>query len=767
MSKKRLNIGFLISELEDAYTKSLCEGAVSAAKELDANLFVFPGKYLDADYKDIYRTKYDYQHNSVFDYAKTSKFDVLLVSMGTIASSVDMEAKKRFLDKFEGIPVISISAKVPGYPYVCFDNTSGFKDGIWHLIKEHDCKNIGFVSGPTTSEDACERLDAFREVMKTAGLPVLGKQIVYGNFSEYSQDIVKKLLTANPDLDAVVFANDMMAIGGYEVFKEQGIKVGEDIKVIGFDNAPHAATMEPGLSTVRADALELGYRSVISFPDIVAGRVKELTINSEFLARESCGCRGSVSSRVDLIKEDFMLDADSSEVLDRINSFLFGANSIQSGAGQIKTKVAEYYFYIKKLFTLNQLTRDHMNDLGKSMKNLCRMHLEPYTNIERIFKLFERVFHIVMAELSEEQRDQMTVVFFDMFKDAAQYTKKKYDSKEDDAFWLNAIATTFTRDILNFSIDDDRAYYSIVDKMSLLYFRSAYICLMDEYVIRKNGEETKIPDKLLLKAYLKDGAPYYVEEPDQVIQVDRLLNRLYDDMDERVTVLVHLLFSTNEQFGIFISDINEEHLNFVLPISYQISSSVKTIELLRNKEVITAQLEKSLAQIKESNAILDELSKSDELTQIYNRRGFLTTAQHKMLHPGSMGKEAVLIFADMNNLKIINDQFGHEEGDYSLKLIATILKETFADGIVGRLGGDEFVAFALVDYPKPTEVIRKKIGELTKSYNEGNDKPYYVSMSVGVCEFVCTEKSDIQDIMDKADVDLYIEKKHKRNNVMK
>ena len=137
-------------------------------------------------------------------------------------------------------------------------------------------------------------------------------------------------------------------------------------------------------------------------------------------------------------------------------------------------------------------------------------------------------------------------------------------------------------------------------------------------------------------------------------------------------------------------------MHYTTPISYQISSAVKTLELLKNKEDITAQLEKSLEQIKESNAILDEMSKSDELTQIYNRRGFLTTVQHQVMHPSNLDKQAIIIYADMNNLKVINDQFGHEEGDFSLKTLANILKDTFGDsGIVGRFGGDEFAAFTL------------------------------------------------------------------------
>ena len=134
-------------------------------------------------------------------------------------------------------------------------------------------------------------------------------------------------------------------------------------------------------------------------------------------------------------------------------------------------------------------------------------------------------------------------------------------------------------------------------------------------------------------------------------------------------------------------------------------------------------------QIKESNAILDEMSKSDELTQIYNRRGFLTTVQHQVMHPANLDKQAIIIYADMNNLKVINDQFGHEEGDFSLKTLANILKDTFGDsGIVGRFGGDEFAAFTFTDDKDAAEKIRARIAEITKEENEKNGKPYYLSL---------------------------------------
>lgn len=142
--------------------------------------------------------------------------------------------------------------------------------------------------------------------------------------------------------------------------------------------------------------------------------------------------------------------------------------------------------------------------------------------------------------------------------------------------------------------------------------------------------------------------------------------------------------------------------------------------------------------------------------------------QRKISSASNRGRKAFVIYADMNNLKIINDRFGHEEGDYSLKLIAEILKESFDEkSIIGRFGGDEFVAFTYATDEKTPKTIRKKISQITKEKNEGNGKPYYVSMSVGVCELKCGTDVELKDLMDKADVDLYIEKKHKRSNVLK
>lgn len=768
MDNERMNIALLISEFEDSFIRSVCEGASSAAKDMDANLFIFPGRYFEAHYQDRYRSKYDYQYNSLFDYANLSEFDAVFITMGTIAANVDLAYRLEFLKQFH-VPVVLIASHMDGYPSVCFDNKSGFYEGIQHLIREHGRQKIGFVSGTATCDDAIERLDAYKEVLADNGLKFDEQRVVYGDFSEYSQEVVHRLLRMNPDLDAVVFANDMMAIGGYKVFKEQGIHVGKDISVLGFDDAPCALILEPTLSTVKADAKELGYQALIHTKEFLSGEKKEILVSSRPIYRESCGCPSQFVTQLEIAYADPSDTEKRAQELEKIYEFVFDKNQDLDGVEFLKHDIEHIYDYVCVELIPKEFQRERLDELYQKMRKLCHNKLEPYTDIPRVFEFLGSVYELLKCEREDEHEKRvMCEVFYALYQETADYIQKLDDARKSDVGSLNYISTTFTRDILSFSIGDDRAYLSIVDKFVKLKFNSAYLCLFKEKIIHKKGETLLIPEEIMLKAYMDGDEVNCPDENEQPVPMKNLPIHCFKGRKNRVTVIVTLIFSAYEQYGFLISEATDEYFHYTTPITYQISSAVKTIELLKENQAMMEQLKESLEQIKESNAILDELSKSDELTQIYNRRGFQTTVQHIITHAANSGKKAIVIYADMNNLKIINDQFGHEEGDYSLRLIAEILKEVIGEkGAVGRFGGDEFAAFLLTKEKNVVSSLRKKIAAVTKEKNRGNGKPYFVSVSVGVCEFVCGEDVKLQDLMDKADVDLYLEKKHKRNNVLK
>ena len=122
----------------------------------------------------------------------------------------------------------------------------------------------------------------------------------------------------------------------------------------------------------------------------------------------------------------------------------------------------------------------------------------------------------------------------------------------------------------------------------------------------------------------------------------------------------------------------------------------------------------------------------------------------------------------MDSLKVVNDQFGHDDGDFALKSIANILTNSFrATDIVGRIGGDEFAAFALLGGTDNMNHILNRINKTMESFNASCDKPYYVNMSVGIYPFVCGDDIVLSDILEKADEILYQQKKTKRKSILK
>ncbi len=158
---------------------------------------------------------------------------------------------------------------------------------------------------------------------------------------------------------------------------------------------------------------------------------------------------------------------------------------------------------------------------------------------------------------------------------------------------------------------------------------------------------------------------------------------------------------------------------------------------------------------------LRSLALIDDLTGLYNRRGFFTLAEHHLKLAERMDKNFYLIFSDIDNLKKINDDFGHLQGDLFLKKAAEILRYSFRDSdIIARIGGDEFVVLIpeTTDYNAKSAILR--LQENIKIYNTEEKKN--LSISVGVANFYPNSNFSLQELLDKADKDLYKDKNNKR-----
>lgn len=178
----------------------------------------------------------------------------------------------------------------------------------------------------------------------------------------------------------------------------------------------------------------------------------------------------------------------------------------------------------------------------------------------------------------------------------------------------------------------------------------------------------------------------------------------------------------------------------------------------------SSRAEKIAKAQQESAARLNMISKTDELTGLLNRRGFMELGQQTIDIAVVLKQGGMVIFGDMDGLKYINDNFGHDAGDRAIKAEAEILKKNFrASDIVGRLGGDEFVIVAagLVE-PRLVE-IRENIEAACRAWNIVHNEGFELSISLGCISFDENTKF-LEDILREADSLLYEEKRRKKNS---
>lgn len=169
---------------------------------------------------------------------------------------------------------------------------------------------------------------------------------------------------------------------------------------------------------------------------------------------------------------------------------------------------------------------------------------------------------------------------------------------------------------------------------------------------------------------------------------------------------------------------------------------------------------------KRAEGAIQTLSLLDELTGLYNRRGFLAFAKQHLNSVRRTNKSLVVVYADLDGLKQINDSFGHKEGDRALIKTAEILKETFRSAdVLGRLGGDEFTVLATVEPDGGMETVVSRLNDHFESYNALNLASYKLAVSVGFAVLNPEGKKPVEDCMAQADKAMYDNKRKRKESL--
>ena len=764
--QKKITIGLLVSGITDAYTETVARGVMHAARKANVNLVLMPCKYLDRDLSQQPEIMYEYQYNTILAYARRENLDGLVIMADCIGCHTTKERLNQMLQEYRDIPSVLVASKIEGYVGVSYDNYAGIKEGLEFLINQRGCKKFGMIGGPLDNTDAFERKRTFDEVMEAHRIKIEAHNYAEGNLSRYTTDVFQTFLNNNPDVEAVFCVNDDTAMGLCEEMKKRGLTPGKDIYVLGYDNTELAARMRPSLSTVWADSNSLGVRGLEMVLDMLAGKdVSSEVLATQFIRRETFGTDKAEGYMGDGARYLDMREIEASfyDIFYRCQN-----EGMEEKAEGIRKAYYALMEKVAQLFEKDGVDAKLQGEVLQSIDRFFASNALDYAHVERMMFYFEKICNMIAAiRMRHGGYEESQAVFANAYRKIVDAMDARFVTMkvEDDA--MNYALKLFVNDSMQFKNGNDESYTVLLKRLSWLDIKNAFVYVFEKPIWHLNREKFKLPRHLYLKAALKNGEVHGIAGGGQRKTVSQWYNNS-EIGPERYTMVLLPLFSNEMLYGVLLCDMTDRLFENGEFMANQLGAAAKMIDLLKANEQIRQQLEESLMTVRENNIVLDHLSKSDVLTGILNRRGFYNEAEEFLEKSRKAHKNVLVIYVDMNNLKVINDRYGHVEGDYSLQLIGKTLRDLMGPcGIVGRLGGDEFAC--VIEYHDADEgqALIRELYRRFRAHNEQSDKPYNVTTSAGTYLLKETDRTELSKALSLADERLYLEKQKKDKNVEK
>jgi two-component system cell cycle response regulator len=233
----------------------------------------------------------------------------------------------------------------------------------------------------------------------------------------------------------------------------------------------------------------------------------------------------------------------------------------------------------------------------------------------------------------------------------------------------------------------------------------------------------------------------------------------------------HLFGRTSEQmvgksFGFPMAFGIPLELNILRPGQESRVAEMRVAEIAQHNETLYMANLRDITELVRLREDLRTMALIDDLTGLNNRRGFSTLGQQQVKLADRAQRGMFLLFSDLDNLKLINDTFGHHEGDQALIETANIHRETFRQSdIIARVGGDEFAVLAIESHKGSGEILAARLQERLRTHNTQRNRRYKLSISVGLDYYDPTCPRSIDELLDQADRSMYEQKQKKRNTV--
>ncbi len=611
------------------YLELVLNGVKKRASEDNVDIFVFVN-YSSGSEDDPENVG----ESSIFKLPNIQEFDGVLLMGNTINMPYEREYLREQVLKYNK-PAVCLEYEMDNIPYIGTDTYQGIYQLILHVLQEHHAHEFLFMSGPKHNQESNNRRKAVEAALETAGLVLKEDNVIEADWSYFvAYDKATELVNTRTKLpDAIVCANDEMAIGVCSALDYLGIRVPGDVIVTGCDCLKKGQDFYPILSTVGREWDKLGYKGACMLFDKMAGcEVAEKTVfQSSPVMGESCGCEVSISrseKRLRSIAGSYRIQHE-----DTVNEWQLG--------------------YLDELFS----KKDSVKALKESMQDVFQHN--------HVFEGEDFTLCIVDAYFEE--------------KEAVEELKQGELSEK-----------------------------------------------MEVYINLVGGKS--VPTE---KFYTKKMLPYYDD----------------DSKETQVYLFVPL-------------HIKEDVIGYVVQKNYLIRLYEQSLYIWLRRLSQDMERVKQNIRLEELNKKLKEVSITDALTGLRNRTGFDALALPCLLECQKHGKYSAIVFADINQMKTINDKYGHLQGDLALCTVAEAIKKALPQNwIAVRYGGDEFIMVGECRNAEEAEEITENLREELEALKDKRRLSFDLSVSTGSVVMYPEEKYNLEEYLRRADEAMYEAKK--------
>jgi LacI family transcriptional regulator len=299
-------LGLMGTGLVTFMQNQLWQGAMSAARENRVRLVFYPVISLSSI------PPFDPRSKVLVDFIDAESLDGLLVWFAGMVEGIGVLRVSHFFDRYAALPLVTIGGRLKNFPDLSINNYQGARAAVEHLIEVHHRRHIGCIRGPIGHPDADERYRGYIEGLQAHDLRLNPDRVAQGAFEVQSNiamakdAIVRWLQNSRVEIDAVVTANDYMALAAIKAIESHGLRVPDDIAVVGFDDVDDSRANIPSLTTIRQPFFDLGRHATEMLLALLDG--KSLPARSiapaHLVTRESCGCTEKSLSLANIAFED-------------------------------------------------------------------------------------------------------------------------------------------------------------------------------------------------------------------------------------------------------------------------------------------------------------------------------------------------------------------------------------------------------------------------------------------------------------------------------